>query len=188
MSSKTFRGLRFLTMAIAFVGVALTARAEYFLWFKVDQSAQQEPIEFDYAQVAYRASASDGYSAYLVQPTSYTDGNYYPAAWNSLADRISTDADQSGRLDVAEPGSYQFRVELFNESESGTGELLAFSEVKSFAELQDMGCFGSKDALSQDKFWTVQTFTAVPEPTSGLLVLLGLAGLAIKRRKMAVKA
>lgn len=180
MSNKTFHGLRFLTMAIAFVGAASTARAEYYLWFKVDQSARQEPIEFDYAQVAYRASAADGYSAYLVQPTPYTDGNYYPAAWNSLADRTSTDADQSGRLDVADPGSYQFRVELFN----GAGnEIIAFSEAKSFGELQSMGCFGTKETFSQDQLWVVSSFTAVPEPTSGVLLLLGVAGLALKRQR-----
>lgn len=184
MSKDTLRGLHVLVMAFAIAGTALTARAEYYLWFKVDQSGQQDPVQFDYAQVAYRTSSSEGYSSYLVTPTAYADGKFYPAEWNSLKDRISTDADQSGRLDAAEPGSYQFRVELFNESESGEGEMLAFSEAKSFSELQGMGCFGSKDALSQDKFWTVQSFTAVPEPTSGLLLLLGVAGLALRRRRV----
>lgn len=30
----------------------------------------------------------------------------------------------------------------------------------------------------------VSSFTAVPEPTSGLLLLLGVAGLALRRKKM----
>ena len=184
MSKDTLHGLHVLVMAFAIAGAALTARAEYYLWFKVDQSGQQSPVQFDYAQVAYRTSSSEGYSAYLVTPTPYADGNYYTAAWNSLEGWISTDADQSGRLNADDPGSYQFRVELFNESESGEGEMLAFSEAKGFAELQGMGCFGSKDALSQDKVWTVQSFTAVPEPTSGMLFLLGLASLALRRRRV----
>lgn len=38
--------------------------------------------------------------------------------------------------------------------------------------------YGTGAALS----W--QTATAVPEPTSGLLVLLGMAGLALKRKRV----
>lgn len=38
--------------------------------------------------------------------------------------------------------------------------------------------FGSQQAATQGSGWT-----AVPEPTSGLLMLLGMAGLALRRRR-----
>ena len=36
--------------------------------------------------------------------------------------------------------------------------------------------------------WTPVVFTAVPEPSSGLLTLLGMALLALRRKKLAEEA
>ena len=33
------------------------------------------------------------------------------------------------------------------------------------------------------RLWIAANFGAIPEPTSGLLLLLGVAGLALKRRR-----
>ena len=43
-----------------------------------------------------------------------------------------------------------------------------------------IGTFESATTIAQDSW---QTMTAAPEPTSGLLLLLGMAGLALKRKK-----
>ena len=44
--------------------------------------------------------------------------------------------------------------------------------------------FGSSDALGNaEAGFDAGTWTAVPEPTSGLLLLLGVAGLALKRKR-----
>lgn len=49
------------------------------------------------------------------------------------------------------------------------------------AYISDMK-FGHEGSLKGA--YSVKAFTAVPEPTSGLLLLIGVAGLALRRRKM----
>ncbi|MCR5414066.1 MAG: PEP-CTERM sorting domain-containing protein [Kiritimatiellae bacterium] len=45
------------------------------------------------------------------------------------------------------------------------------------------GLSGDSSVLTTFEFATAGNFTAVPEPTSGLLMLLGVAGLALRRRR-----
>ena len=45
------------------------------------------------------------------------------------------------------------------------------------------GLSGDSSVLSAFNFATSGNFTAVPEPTSGLLMLVGLAGLALRRKR-----
>lgn len=78
--------------------------------------------------------------------------------------------------------SYKFYIELFNDSISvGRSEqILDYNAALAFATT-----FGTSQPLA--KAWAPTTFTtaAVPEPSSALLLLLGCAGLALKRKKQA---
>lgn len=77
---------------------------------------------------------------------------------------------------------YQFYIELFNDLSESVGrssEILAYADALAYATT-----FGlSTPAVP----WNVSSFTtaAVPEPSSALLMLLGCAGLALKRKKQA---
>lgn len=77
---------------------------------------------------------------------------------------------------------YSFYIELFNDSGSvGRSEqMLTYSEALAYAT-----SFGTGTPAYQP--WTPSSFTtaAVPEPSSALLMLLGCAGLALKRKKQA---
>lgn len=76
---------------------------------------------------------------------------------------------------------YSFYIELFNDTTSvGRSEkILKYADALSYAT-----SFGTSNPA---KLWNVASFTtaAVPEPSSALLLLLGCAGLALKRKKQA---
>lgn len=80
--------------------------------------------------------------------------------------------------------SYSFFVELWNGDEvvanSGTG--------KSWSSVQDM-IYRNAMNMGTGETWTTSTSTfqpgAIPEPTSGMMVLLGMAALALRRRRRA---
>lgn len=76
---------------------------------------------------------------------------------------------------------YSFYIELFNDTTSvgRSEEILKYADALSYAT-----SFGTSNPA---KLWNVASFTtaAVPEPSSALLMLLGCAGLALKRKKQA---
>lgn len=173
--------MRKLMAALAVIACAGMVHAEYFLWFQVDQSAEDAPLAFDTARVSYRSSGKGPYSDYL--QANY-GGEYGIGAWEAVGDgKISTDADQQGifPLDGGNYNNYQFRVELWNEND----QMLAVSEFASFDYLKNtLKAISPITGTTQEGTWTVRSFSSVPEPTSGLLFLLGLASLALRRKRV----
>lgn len=76
-----------------------------------------------------------------------------------------------------------FYIELV----SSTGNIVGRSEALTYSDASALAQFETlSEAQMAMKVWNGgNTYTAVPEPTSGLLVLLGMAGLALRRRKAA---
>ena len=82
--------------------------------------------------------------------------------------------------------SYSFFIELLNDtSVVGTSSSLAGTALTSYLTSSLGGT-----SVPAGTAWNGGTFTtaAIPEPTSGLLMLVGLAGLALRRKRMAKKA
>lgn len=77
---------------------------------------------------------------------------------------------------------YSFYIELFNDAQESVGRSNDF--LKYADALAYITSFGTSTPSNP---WTVTNFTtqAVPEPNSALLILLGCAGLALKRKKQA---
>ena len=77
--------------------------------------------------------------------------------------------------------SYSFYIELFNDSTSvgRSDEILKYADALAYVT-----SFGTSTPAQA---WNVGSFTtqAIPEPSSALLMLLGCAGLALKRKKQA---
>lgn len=100
--------------------------------------------------------------------------------------------DAEGAVNVVENGSV-FGV-MYQDSTGALSKLLLIdSDGKTGAELDAVyivsGLVDDTSTLDTFTFTTAGTatasnnFTAVPEPTSGLLMLLGMAGLALKRKR-----
>lgn len=74
--------------------------------------------------------------------------------------------------------NYRFLIELYDDS-----GLLAHGEGKSFVELSSSIGISGKTEPGELTAWTGGSFKAVPEPTSGLMLLLGTALLALRRKR-----
>ena len=84
---------------------------------------------------------------------------------------------------------YSFVVEIGNVVWSDGGysgswtETLAVSAATSYASLANYISQIGSTGLPQSAIWTTTQFTAVPEPSSGMLAIMGFALLALRRRK-----
>ncbi len=142
-----------------------TASAEYVFYWQVDQSESEEPIAFDYAAL-YSISVESGEAAMI---------------GDRVAGSLAEDPTASGAINtVVDPmyvtGDNTFQVRLFGEDNAmiGLGLTYAWDDLLEYV-YSSMGQAGATPMHVGD-------FASVPEPTSGLLLLLGLAGLALRRR------
>ena len=89
----------------------------------------------------------------------------------------------SGNYSAGTP-EYCFTVELGNIDSSDNWTTVATSAAATYSSLADYIHQTFDINPSSMAIWTPMQFTAVPEPSSGLLTLLGLALLSLRRRKL----
>ena len=162
-------GTYFLASALLLAGLSLKGDVLYWM---VDAEAA-DAFPFAYASVA---SSAGGYLTYVND-----EGEPVPGVYEF--GRESVTDGEGVYVAIAGRESEKFRVELFN----ATGSPLAYSDVWwSYADLMDIQAIVEPMAeRDRQTPWGGGTFTsagAVPEPTSGLLMLMGLAGLMLRRR------
>lgn len=86
----------------------------------------------------------------------------------------------------ADPTTLSYYIEILqaDSSEASGFKSVAKSEVKSYDQLvKDVGCIASELSPSMQA-WTGGTGYTVPEPTSALMMLFGVAFLGLKRRRV----
>ena len=124
-------------------------------------------------------SGTKAYDDYVNNTASYAlgfDEETYTAG--SSVSEISPAGEAWSVIDA----NYYYYIALFNES----GNLVAYSQTFNSAQVAS-STFDTADFNTLTSFSGAFTGSgyAVPEPTSGLLVLLGMAGLALRRKKNA---
>ena len=89
----------------------------------------------------------------------------------------------SGNYSAGTP-EYSFIVELGNIDSSDKWTTVATSAAKAYSDLGDYIHQTFDINPGQIAVWTPAQFTAVPEPSGGLLTLMGVALLALRRKRL----
>ncbi len=155
---------RILVGLLLMAGVA--ARAEYssYFYWQVDDSV----ADFSYAQLRL----SGGSQYFTIGDTAYTKVG---AAEGDLGRTTLAVAANLGSYASSE---YSFLVEVFGEDDG----LLAFSDTFSYDDIAGSFVYSDMGSTLSGTAYGV-TISSVPEPTSGVLLLLGLAALGLRRKR-----
>ena len=140
------------------------ARAEdWYLYWMVDATGTEWLDSFTYAMLKETSTGN-----YLVDP------QYGLDAIGAEADGLTTDKYDFVLPNEYMSSAYSFMVELYDESDI----MVAWSRDVNFEEL-DGHYFSGINATGANPY----VFSAfVPEPTSGMLFLLGIAALSLRRK------
>ena len=167
-----------ITVAVAVVALtaAALADANSLLYWMVDNptySYNNQSVAFDHAKVkAIDGDVENGASYLYVFNQQGSTG--YENAYILDGDGYSTGGIYSGAFDGSVVDN--FLIELYNAS----NDLVAWQSIK-YSQAAANGSIATTMASGGANVLTVSQ--VVPEPTSGLLLLLGISGLALRRRK-----
>ncbi len=160
---------------------ALATRADYMLWQIQQDAASESSIAFAYAKIVVKG---EGVAAgtYLEMADIDTQETLGTSLYNPEFPESTYSLPQSYAFmgDYNSPG-YGFAVELYGLT-NGQGELLGMSEFVSFEMVSKFSVYSDMKKTGITPY-TFNAFRAAPEPTSGLLMLLGLGALALRRKR-----
>lgn len=152
---------------------AVAIRADYLVWQVKDTG-----VQFNYAQLYYTTGANEA----AQNGTRVTTGNGYVYSETAITSVGKTVADLGGTttgLDIT-----GFYVELYSYAGSqyvkqAVSDWMSLSAASS--AIQSVAD-GGKTISTDSAVATFEANGSIPEPTSGLLLLLGLSALALRRK------
>ena len=171
-------------MGVVLAGVlgafSVSAADESFLYWMVDTSdGTADKITYDSVQVrAFKTD--DGVDSPGSVLTLYY-GNAIEAGTYVSAEDAIAGLPFYASLATSYGSSYSYVVELFNDSvKVGQSATLLYTDAMARNYVELMTTAGTLPVMST---WSAGGFTAVPEPNSAMLVILGCVALALRRRK-----
>jgi len=182
--------------------IGLAASADVLYW-QVNNTSADNNTKATYAYAILRAttgsSATDGAQYYVSENISssgstlngaiardvFGNGSYVGGVMDAAKILSFTDGRTAYGSSGADLSSLSFFLELYDASGNWVGET---SPVQAYNTLVSNGTISGFDANFKGvnaALGSTGGYQAVPEPTSGLLMLVGLGALALRRRKVA---
>ena len=169
--------IKFMAMFAAAVAVGASfAGVDSYLYYMVDKDNLEYGDLAGEGLAGTKISADEDYYAMVSADGGKTYLTLYSVNGVAGSDRL--DIGETGRAGFSSSQSFTsflFEVYDFNEQKIGWTTLAYNSESDFIYRDPSKGSSTSKFVITQ----------LIPEPTSGLLLLLGAAGLALRRRRMA---
>lgn len=162
---------------VAVAAIALAAKvvlaADSYLYWMVENAhyADYTPVEFDYATIRDNADAEPTYLTWGSGSDSKVYASYYfdNTLSHASSGRVYTNIGEAGAIST-------FLVELWS-----AGDVVGYQTYE-YAQLLAAGNI-LYDSTAEAGATPHVVSQVVPEPTSGLLMLFGLAGLALRRKR-----
>ena len=175
-----------LIMMLAVIATALVSNASYLFWQVSSSDYEGSLAEGDtvsWASIFYTttgtASGGTKLANYYIDETSST----------SLGDKVvapSSDMFAANVSDLGTPSSYSYYVELYNSSNQTVARSIATtisSDSKAWADTgSTVGSMVDIPSVASIAPFHAGSYSAVPEPTSAILMLFGAAFLGLKRK------
>ena len=148
------------------LALAMTSVRADFLYWQVNSSTTTEFSDATYAMVKDLSGTALSI--------------YYGGEWGN--DWINVPMSGNAAVSVSENNSYY--IELFHYDTATTESTsVAKSEIQTYTSLADGG-FVTSSLSTVPTVWSGGSYTATPEPTSAMLMMLGFALMSLKRRKV----
>ena len=165
-----------MTLALTF-----SAKADYVFTWNVNESS----IWYDYSYVAIAIKQATGDTSYLMSSADTTSVSVYEKGGEAVYADVTKYYDSNGTYKASDYADYSYALVLFN---SEFSEILATSYYYTLDTLlANAKIYETGSAVKQEvTVNTVNYNSIIPEPTSGLLLLIGGALLALKRKEFRI--